>query len=133
MPPGLLNLLPLGSRGGGLAERLGAVAENLLVELADRRLGHLVDEADLVRQPPLGDLPVEELADLLRGDLALEVGSLDDEGDRPLVPTRVGESDDGRFKASALKVLAKSFVELNTLPAEPDMSKLYTEAFLPAK
>jgi ABC-type nitrate/sulfonate/bicarbonate transport system substrate-binding protein len=42
-------------------------------------------------------------------------------------------SDDGRFKASALAVLAKSFVELNTLPAEPDMSKLYTEAFLPAK
>jgi ABC-type nitrate/sulfonate/bicarbonate transport system substrate-binding protein len=42
-------------------------------------------------------------------------------------------SDDGRFKASALMVLAKSFVELNTLPAEPDMSKLYTEAFLPAK
>jgi len=42
-------------------------------------------------------------------------------------------SDDGRFRASALAVLAKSFVELNTLPAEPDMSKLYTEAFLPAK
>jgi ABC-type nitrate/sulfonate/bicarbonate transport system substrate-binding protein len=42
-------------------------------------------------------------------------------------------SDDGRFKASALKVLARSFVELGTLPAEPDMSKLYTEAFLPAK
>jgi ABC-type nitrate/sulfonate/bicarbonate transport system substrate-binding protein len=42
-------------------------------------------------------------------------------------------SDDGRFKPSALKVLEKSFVELNTLPAEPDMSKLYTEAFLPAK
>jgi NitT/TauT family transport system substrate-binding protein len=42
-------------------------------------------------------------------------------------------SDDGRFKPSALNVLAKSFVELGTLPAEPDMSKLYTEAFLPAK
>jgi NitT/TauT family transport system substrate-binding protein len=42
-------------------------------------------------------------------------------------------SDDGRFKPSALKVLAKSFVELNTLPAEPDMSKLYTEEFLPTK
>jgi ABC-type nitrate/sulfonate/bicarbonate transport system substrate-binding protein len=42
-------------------------------------------------------------------------------------------SDDGRFKASALAVLARSFVELGTLPAEPDMSKLYTEAFLPAK
>jgi NitT/TauT family transport system substrate-binding protein len=42
-------------------------------------------------------------------------------------------SDDGRFKSSALNVLARSFVELGTLPAEPDMSKLYTEAFLPAK
>jgi NitT/TauT family transport system substrate-binding protein len=40
-------------------------------------------------------------------------------------------SADGRFKASALAVLAKSFVELNTLPSQPDMSKLYTEAFLP--
>ena len=35
--------------------------------------------------------------------------------------------------APLLAVLAKSFVELHTLPAEPDMSKLYTEAFLPAK
>jgi NitT/TauT family transport system substrate-binding protein len=42
-------------------------------------------------------------------------------------------SDDGRFKPSALAVLSKSFVELNTLPTEPDMSKLYTEAFLPTK
>jgi ABC-type nitrate/sulfonate/bicarbonate transport system substrate-binding protein len=40
-------------------------------------------------------------------------------------------STDGRFSPKALAVLAKSFVELNTLPAEPDMSKLYTEAFLP--
>jgi NitT/TauT family transport system substrate-binding protein len=40
-------------------------------------------------------------------------------------------SADGRFKLSALAVLAKSFVELNTLPSEPDMSKLYTEEFLP--
>jgi hypothetical protein len=28
-------------------------------------------------------------------------------------------------------VLSRSFVEMKTLPAEPDMSKLYTEAFLP--
>ena len=41
-------------------------------------------------------------------------------------------SDDGRFEPKALAVLAKSFVELKTLPTEPDMSKLYTEAFLPA-
>lgn len=42
-------------------------------------------------------------------------------------------SDDGRFDAKALDTLAKSFVALKVLPSEPDMSKLYTEAFLPAK
>jgi NitT/TauT family transport system substrate-binding protein len=40
-------------------------------------------------------------------------------------------SDDGRFNPKALQTLAQSFVELKVLPAEPDMSKLYTEAFLP--
>jgi NitT/TauT family transport system substrate-binding protein len=40
-------------------------------------------------------------------------------------------SDDGKFDPKALATLAKSFVELKLLPAEPDMSKLYTEAFLP--
>jgi NitT/TauT family transport system substrate-binding protein len=41
-------------------------------------------------------------------------------------------SDTGRFDPKALAVLSKSFVELKTLADEPDMSKLYTEAFLPA-
>ncbi|HXS39939.1 MAG TPA: ABC transporter substrate-binding protein [Stellaceae bacterium] len=40
-------------------------------------------------------------------------------------------SNDGRFNPKALAVLARSFVELGTLPKEPDMSKLYTEKFLP--
>jgi ABC-type nitrate/sulfonate/bicarbonate transport system substrate-binding protein len=40
-------------------------------------------------------------------------------------------SDHGRFEAKALSVLGRSFVEMKTLPVEPDMSKLYTEAFLP--
>jgi ABC-type nitrate/sulfonate/bicarbonate transport system substrate-binding protein len=40
-------------------------------------------------------------------------------------------SKDGKFSSAALKVLSQSFVEMGTLPAEPDMSKLYTEAFLP--
>jgi ABC-type nitrate/sulfonate/bicarbonate transport system substrate-binding protein len=39
----------------------------------------------------------------------------------------------GRFDAKALEVLARSFVEMGALPEKPDMSKLYTEAFLPAK
>lgn len=40
-------------------------------------------------------------------------------------------SDTGRFEPAALATLRKSFVELNVLPTEPDMSKLYTEEFLP--
>src|SRR5215475_10929637 len=40
-------------------------------------------------------------------------------------------SDTGRFDQAALTTLRKSYVELKLLPSEPDMSKLYTEAFLP--
>jgi ABC-type nitrate/sulfonate/bicarbonate transport system substrate-binding protein len=38
---------------------------------------------------------------------------------------------DGRFKPKALDVLAGSFVDMGLLPDKPDMSKLYTEQFLP--
>jgi len=41
-------------------------------------------------------------------------------------------SADGRFNPKALATLAKSYVELKVLPEEPDPSKLFTEAFLPA-
>lgn len=45
-------------------------------------------------------------------------------------------SDTGKFDPKALAVLAKSYMDLGVLPKEPDikepdMSKLYTEAFLP--
>jgi hypothetical protein len=40
-------------------------------------------------------------------------------------------SDTGKFDPQALAVLRRSFVEMGTLSSEPDMSKLYTEAFLP--
>ncbi len=42
-------------------------------------------------------------------------------------------SDDGKFNPKALAVLRRSYVELKILPTEPDMSKLYTEEFLPGK
>jgi len=40
---------------------------------------------------------------------------------------------EGYFDPVSLKVLAKSYVDLKQLDSEPDMSKLYTEAFLPPK
>jgi NitT/TauT family transport system substrate-binding protein len=41
-------------------------------------------------------------------------------------------SDDGRFDRAALAVLARSFVELQLLDREPDMTPFYTEALLPS-
>jgi NitT/TauT family transport system substrate-binding protein len=40
-------------------------------------------------------------------------------------------SNTGKFDKAALATLRKSYVELKILPSEPDMAKLYTEAFLP--
>ena len=37
----------------------------------------------------------------------------------------------GRFNPKALNMLSRSFIELGLLPDAPDMSRLYTEAFLP--
>jgi hypothetical protein len=41
-------------------------------------------------------------------------------------------SDTGKFAPKALAVLRRSFVEMGLLPQAPDMSKLYTERFLPS-
>ena len=41
-------------------------------------------------------------------------------------------SDTGKFQPKALAVLRHSFVEMGLLPQPPDMSKLYTERFLPS-
>jgi len=40
-------------------------------------------------------------------------------------------SKNGKFEPAALRVLGRSFVELDLLPKEPEMSTLLTEEFLP--
>jgi NitT/TauT family transport system substrate-binding protein len=40
-------------------------------------------------------------------------------------------SDTGRFEQKGLDTLARSFVDMKRFPTKPDMSKLYTEKFLP--
>jgi ABC-type nitrate/sulfonate/bicarbonate transport system substrate-binding protein len=42
-------------------------------------------------------------------------------------------SDDGRFNPKALAALSRSYVDLKFLPVQPDMSKLYTEEYLPKR
>jgi NitT/TauT family transport system substrate-binding protein len=45
-----------------------------------------------------------------------------------LMPT---ESTDGRFDPVAMKTMASAIVDLGILPTPPDVSKLYTEEYLP--
>jgi hypothetical protein len=40
-------------------------------------------------------------------------------------------NDDGHFKPKAPAVLSRSYVDMKTLPEEPDMRKLINESFLP--
>lgn len=42
-------------------------------------------------------------------------------------------STDGKFDAAALQTLRESFIEMKVLDVKPDMSKLYTAAFLPGR
>jgi ABC-type nitrate/sulfonate/bicarbonate transport system substrate-binding protein len=41
------------------------------------------------------------------------------------------QSSDGHFDAAAMKTMPRAIVELGILDSEPDVAKLYTEAFLP--
>jgi NitT/TauT family transport system substrate-binding protein len=68
---------------------------------------------------------VQIIAEQLRYDPAL-VGRLYD-------TQMTMYSRDGKFDAKAMTALAKSYVEVNILDHEPDMSKLVTEAFLPKR
>jgi ABC-type nitrate/sulfonate/bicarbonate transport system substrate-binding protein len=79
-----------------------------------------------------------ETIKLMRGDKAksVEIAAQVMGTDAPTAASIYDElmpmfSDTGRFDPKALAVLRRSFVEMKTLPEEPDMSKLYTEAFLP--
>jgi hypothetical protein len=40
-------------------------------------------------------------------------------------------SSDGKFDRKGLAVVARSFVDLGMVPTPPDMTPLYTEAYLP--
>lgn len=42
-------------------------------------------------------------------------------------------STDGRFDPKDIAAIARSYVDLQILPTEPDMSKLYTNDFLPVR
>src|SRR6266566_5131950 len=66
-----------------------AGAQQLLVELADARFRHLVDEAPALGDPPARDALGEE--SLERVGARAGAGPRHHAGERPLVPARVGD------------------------------------------
>src|ERR1051325_3084384 len=72
--------------GRRCSERLRPRPQRLLVELSDGRLRHLVDEADLVRDPPLHEVLRQMSEDLLGRKIAAELRARDDEADGTLLP-----------------------------------------------
>jgi ABC-type nitrate/sulfonate/bicarbonate transport system substrate-binding protein len=69
------------------------------------------------------DVVVKVAAPIMGVSPAIAARSYDE-----LMPTF---SRDGKFDPAALKVLARSYVEMELLPKEPDMQSLITEKFLP--
>ena len=72
-----------------------AAPQHLLVELAHRRLRHLVDEAPPLRHLPLGDVLAEERGQRRGVDTRTRLAH--DARERALVPARIGHADDARL------------------------------------
>src|SRR4051794_4614099 len=76
-----------GPRNALQAPLLEPAAQDLLVELAHARLGHLLDERERVRDPPLCDPVLQVVAQLIGGEGRALLH--DDAGERPLLPAVV--------------------------------------------
>jgi ABC-type nitrate/sulfonate/bicarbonate transport system substrate-binding protein len=71
----------------------------------------------------------KETVDILVPALNLKPATVDKIYER-LMPN---QSTDGRFDPKAMATMRKAVVDLGILDTEPDIEKLYTEAFLPKK
>ena len=120
---------------GKILYRFGDIAPHFIIHVIYARKALIADNPDAVRRFLAGwfetiaymakhkDETVRIAAPIMGVSPKLAARAYDE-----LMPTF---SRDGKFDPEALKVLARSYVEMGLLPAEPDMSKLVTEKFLP--
>ncbi len=126
----------LQARGGG------HVVQSFGASVPDFAQGVIYARTDLIAQRPevlrallagwfeaLGLMLSEPPAAI--GCIVARMGADPAAGARVFALMRDEISPDGRFRPAAMAVLAHSFVEMGTLPEPPDMTALYTEAFLP--
>jgi NitT/TauT family transport system substrate-binding protein len=120
---------------GKILYRFGDIAPHFIIHVIYARRALIADDPEAVRRFLAGwfetiaymhkhkDETVKIAAPIMGVAPRLAARAYDE-----LMPTF---SDDGKFDPEALKVLARSYVEMELLPTEPDMSKLITERFLP--
>ncbi len=120
---------------GKILYRFGDIAPHFIIHVIYARKALIADNPDAVRRFLAGwfetiaymakhkDETVRIAAPIMGVSPKLAARAYDE-----LMPTF---SRDGKFDPEALRVLARSYVEMDLLPAEPDMSKLITERFLP--
>jgi NitT/TauT family transport system substrate-binding protein len=120
---------------GKILYRFGDIAPHFIIHVIYARRALIADHPDTVRRflaawfETIGymdkhkDETVKIAAPIMGVSPQLAARAYDE-----LMPTF---SRDGKFDPEALKVLARSYVEMELLPTEPDMSQLITERFLP--
>ncbi len=120
---------------GRILYRFGDIAPHFIIHVIYARKALIAGDPDAVRKflaawfetikymETHKDEAVQVAAPIMGVSPALAARAYDE-----LMPTF---SRDGKFDPEALKVLARSYVEMNLLPAEPDMQTLITEKFLP--
>jgi NitT/TauT family transport system substrate-binding protein len=120
---------------GRILYRFGDIAPHFIIHVIYARKALIASDPDVIRKflaawfetikymETHKDQVVDVAAPIMGVSPALAGRAYDE-----LMPTF---SRDGKFDPEALKVLARSYVEMDLLPKEPDMSTLITENFLP--
>ncbi len=120
---------------GRILYRFGDIAPHFIIHVIYARKALIASDPDAIRKflaawfetikymETHKDQVVDVAAPIMGVSPALAGRAYDE-----LMPTF---SRDGKFDPEALKVLARSYVEMDLLPKEPDMSTLITEKFLP--
>jgi NitT/TauT family transport system substrate-binding protein len=120
---------------GKILYRFGDIAPHFIIHVIYARKALVADDPDAVRKFLAGwfdTIPYMESHKAEAVKIAAPIMGVSPEiaarSYDELMPTF---SRDGKFDAEALKVLARSYVEMELLPKEPDMQTLITEKFLP--
>lgn len=121
---------------GRILYQLGSVAPNFITHTIYARDALIAQHPDEVRRFLAGWFEtIKWMRQHKAESVKIAAAAMDQPPDIVAIAydeTMPAMSDTGKFEPKALAVLRRSFVEMGLLPKPPDMSKLYTERFLPS-